>query len=448
MVGRNKLKELVEYALSVSVADQTEVIFTVGDKNTTRYANNAIIQNISKDLMSIQVRSIFKAKDGGAKIGIASGNVSEKEAIKKVVENSNEIAKNQQIDPHFVSLSGPKEVKEVNGFSPDVEELTVKEKAEKIKEIVEFAKKEGLNASGIFETQVGEVAVGNSLGVFVYEKYTSATITSIVHSDTSSGFASKMSYRLSDLDPVAVGKTAIKKAIESQNPIEIEPGRYDVVLEEEAVADILSYLAYMGFGGKQYHEGESFVADNLGKKVFDEKITIFDDAFHPAGIPSSFDYEGYPKEQVLLVENGVVKNVVYDTYTANRYEKASTGHSSGSNIYGPLALNLVLVPGNATKEEIIKSTKKGILVTRFHYSNVQHYKKLNMTGMTKDGTFLIEDGEVKAPIKNLRFTQSIIEALSNVEMVGKDLKLVDAIGTHLAPALKIKSFNFTSKTEH
>lgn len=447
MVGENNLKSFSEYAISISNAYQIEVSLGVIKSNLTRFANNKIHQNISKNKLGLTVRSVYKDK-GGYRIGVASGSIRGKKEIDKIVSNADEIAKNQNIDPYFKSLPGPQKYKKTDCYDKKIADLTVLEKAQIIRQGLEEAKKRDMNASGTFETVQGESAIANSEGLLVYDKYTSVTVSAIVHTKDSSGFAQETGYKLSNVNMSRVFSEAINKAEESKNPVEIDPGKYDVILEEEAVGDLVSYLAYMGFGGKHFHEEISFVSGGLGKKVLGNNITIFDDPFQPEGLSSSFDLEGYPKERICLVDKGVIKNIVYDTYTGGKYNKKPTGHSTSSYSFGPIPLNMIFKPGNYSKTEMIKSIKKGILITRFHYSNVHHHKKLNMTGMTKDGTFLIENGKVTKPIKNMRFTQSIVEALNNVEMIGKRQKLIDSIGTHLVPILKINNFNFTSKTEH
>jgi len=403
MIGSKKLKKLAEFALSASLADQTEVIIGSGSSNTTRFAINTIHQNISKESMAVIVRSVYSTKKG-KKVGVAAGNASSRLKIAKVVKNSNEIAKIQKADPHFKSLPTPREIKEIDAFDKNIAKLSVSEKAHSVKGIIDVAKKAKMIASGIFETSVGESAVANSLGIWAYHKSTKATLTAIILAKNSSGYASKTSTYLSEIDPQKIGEKAIRIARDSKNPIDLKPGKYDVVLEEEAVGEIVGQLAYRGFGGKHVHEDMSFAAGKIGKKIFGKNITIYDDPYHPEGLPDPFDWEGYPKKKLLLVDKGVLRNIVYDTYTAGKYKKKSTGHSVGSTSFGPIPLNLVLAPGESSKEEMIKSIKKGILVTRFWYGNVQHYKKLNLTGMTRDGTFLIENGKIKAPIKNLRFT--------------------------------------------
>jgi predicted Zn-dependent protease len=254
------------------------------------------------------------------------------------------------------------------------------------------------------------------------------------------------------LDPEAVGRVAVNKALRSRNPTELEPGVYAVILEEEAVGDMLFTLGFLGFGALALQEGRSFMSSRLGQKITGDNITIWDDGLDNRGLVLPFDFEGVPKQRVTLIENGIAKGVVYDSLTAGReVGKISTGHSlPAPNTMGPIPVNLFMAPGNATKEEILASTERGIWVSRFHYTNPVHPVQTILTGMTRDGTFLIENGEITRPLKNLRFTQSILDAFSEVDMLGKNLKTIKmewgSFGC-CVPAAKIHNFQFTGTTE-
>ncbi len=249
--------------------------------------------------------------------------------------------------------------------------------------------------------------------------------------------------------PEALADTAIEKALLSQNPVSIKPGRYRVILEEEAVAQLISFLAFIGFGALAFQEQRSFMYGKIGQEIVAKTITIWDDALDNRTIGFPFDFEGVPKQKIVLVEKGTAKNVVYDSHTAQRENKESTGHAlPAPNPYGPIPTNLFLSGGNSSVEEMISSTKKGVLVTRFHYTNVEDPIKTVLTGMTRDGTFLVENGKIVTGVKNLRITQSILEALNNVELISEKTRLVDTgFGACNVPALKIKDFRFTGVTE-
>ncbi|MEF8873668.1 MAG: metallopeptidase TldD-related protein, partial [Candidatus Thermoplasmatota archaeon] len=257
---------------------------------------------------------------------------------------------------------------------------------------------------------------------------------------------------VSEIDHLEVGKTAVEKGLNNLNPEKIELGKYDVVLEPLAVKSILMYLDMMGFSAKKVQEERSFMNGKFGEEIMDERVHIYDDVSDRDMVGFPFDYEGVPKQRVDIIKDGVANEVVYDSYTAGREEgKESTGHALPMpNPMSPFAMNLLMDTGEVSKEEMIEETDKGILVTRFNYCRPVHPIKGILTGLTRDGTWLIENGEVKKPVKNLRFTQNLIEAFNNIEAIGKERKLFP-LGYYPAyfatPAVKIPDFRFTGTTE-
>jgi predicted Zn-dependent protease len=311
---------------------------------------------------------------------------------------------------------------------------------------------DGFHAAGALETLAVEVALANSNGQFCYAPSTQASVTTVVSGgDGGAGAAEQAVGRVDDLDPAAVGARAAQKARDSQAPRDVEPGRYDVILEATAVDTLVSFLAYMGFSGRAIAEGRSPFSGKAGEKVCAASIDIFDDALSPETIGIPFDFEGTPKRRTPLIERGVFVGGVHDRRSAKVAGTESTGHAlPPPNPDGPFPLNLFLGTGDATLEEMIGSTRRGLLVTRFHYSNVVHPIETTITGMTRDGTWLIENGAVAHPVKNLRFTQSILEALTNTEMVGRESQIVSEFffAASRVPALKISGFNFSSASDH
>jgi len=273
-------------------------------------------------------------------------------------------------------------------------------------------------------------------------------ITVMMGPDGGSGYAEGAAVDHHAIDAAALGREAAAKARATAHAVALPAGDYPVVLEPYAVVDLLDMLGYVGFSGLSVEEGRSFAEP--GKVVGSALVTIRDDATDPAGTPASFDYEGVAKRPVTLVERGVCRDVVWDTETAGRSGRASTGHGlPAPNTYGPFPLNLVMAPGTASREELIGGLERGLLVTRFHYTNVVHPKLAIITGMTRDGLFLVEDGRIVGPVRNLRFTQSYLEALAGVEAVGAERRLLRGfLGSSLAPAVRIGSFRFTGVTEH
>jgi PmbA protein len=281
---------------------------------------------------------------------------------------------------------------------------------------------------------------------------TQAQLTTVVSGgDGGAGFAEVTAPRLSEFDPSEIGDRAFAKARDSQGPRDLEPGTYEVVLEPPATATLLGFLAYIGFSGRAIAEGRSCFSGRLGQKLMDEKVTIYDDALSPQTIGLPFDFEGTPKRRTALVDSGVAVTGVHDRRSAGQEGVEPTGHAlPPPNTEGAFPLNLFLEPGEATGEEMIAATERGLLVTRFHYSNIVHPREAVITGMTRDGTWLIEDGQVKHPVKNFRFTQSIIEALRDVDMIGRDTEIASEFffSASRVPALRVKAFSFTGRSDH
>lgn len=447
MIGKAKLKAIADTVLSAAQADQTEVLIAGQDLALTRFAANNIHQNVSETNVGVRVRSVV-----GKKIGVASSNDVSPESLKKLVQKAETIASFQQENPEFTSLAEPLPIQEVDAYSESTAVCSAVTRAKGVGSILEMSRANSLVASGAFSTGTEEMVVANSLGVSAYHCGTMATAMTVIMSENSSGYAAECAQDVSDLDMSAIGKTAIDKAIGSKNPTSIDPGAYTVILEEDAVATMLFYLGYLGFSAQAMQEGRSFMNGRIGEKVTGDNITIWDDGFDTRGVRLPFDFEGVPKQKVMLIENGIARNAVYDTATAAREPgKKSTGHGlPAPNTMGPLPINLFMNPGTASKEEMIASTKKGIWVTRFHYVNPVHPVKAILTGMTRDGTFLIENGKITRPLKNLRFTQSILEAFAHAEMLSRDLKVIKmGFGNFAscAPAAKIDGFTFTGTTE-
>jgi len=447
LVGEDRLKQIADQVLALSSADQTEVLLFGHEESLTRFAANTIHQNVSETDVTVRVRAVF-----GQKVGVASGNELSKAALQKVVESAEMVARLQRDNPDFHSLPEPQPVPRVAAYAEATATCPPEVRAREVAAICAMSRSHGLEAAGAFSTAVQELMVVNSLGVSAYHCGTVARLVTVVMGDTGSGYASATAMDVTTLDPEALGQVAVDKALRSRDPIEVEPGPYTVILEEEAVADMLFTLGYLGFGALSVQEGRSFMNGRFGERITGEEITVWDDGCDPRTLMRPFDFEGVPKQRVLLVERGIARGVVYDSFTAGREEgKASTGHSlPAPNTFGPVPTNLFMAPGEATKEEMLASTERGIWVTRFHYTNPVHPIRTVLTGMTRDGTFLIEGGEIARPVKNLRFTQSILEAFAQAEMLSSELKLVGhgwGGSATCVPAAKIHGFQFTGTTE-
>jgi PmbA protein len=446
ILGRDKIIKLLQHGLGFATADQTEITFSGSRNSLTRFANNYIHQNVNESNTTIRVRSIF-----GQKIGSASTNRLDLAALQETVAMAEQLARLQVEDPEFKSLPGP-DANQGQFDYPDPDDSTYfsdpQLRADGAGAVCRRAIEAGLTAAGAFETQGNEDAVVNSLGIASYYRGASSHLNTVVMGEAGSGWGERLSPRIGEIDYEAVAKEAVNKALRSQAPIALDPGEYEVILEEYAVAEMLNYMSYLGFGALALQEERTFM--DLGKQIMSPLVSIYDDGRNPAGIIAPFDAEGVNRQRVDLIERGVAKAVVYDSYTASREPgKRNTGHSSGEQgETGPIALNMVMEPGDKTKDEMIKSIKRGLWVTRFHYVNPLVAEKAILTGMTRDGTFLIENGEITRPVKNFRFTQSAVEALNEVVSLSRDRMLLPSFAFgNLVPAIHCRRFTFNSATE-
>ncbi|MCS7254764.1 MAG: TldD/PmbA family protein [Armatimonadota bacterium] len=432
--------ELIDKALSMSSADETEVVIEATHGGLTRFASNQIHQNMADANCTVNVRAVL-----GKKVGGASTNQVDDDSIRDVVARATSIAFAQRELQNFPGLPAPKPAPKVKAYFEATATATPDVRAELASRIIRAAEASNAIASGAVSTYSWLLAVGNSKGVRATFISTFASIHTVINADDGYGYASQTAIDISQIDAERVAERALQKALMSRKPVEAEPKEYTVILEEEAVADLMRMLAYCGLGAKAVQDGYSFMCNKFGERIMSESVTIYDDGLSSEGLPLPFDYEGVPKQRVVLIDRGIAKAVVYDTYTAAIDMTESTGHALlQPNPFGPYPINLFMDCGDATIEQMIESTDYGLLITRFHYTNVLHPKLTIITGMTRDGTFLIEGGKVKCGVRNLRFTESILKALSNVEAISSARKLCERI---VAPAIKVTRFNFTGVTE-
>ncbi len=442
MFGAARFFELAQTVLEHSRADQTEVLFLAGEEALTRFANSYIHQNVARSDAQVSVRAVV-----GQRVGVAATNDLSPASLRATADQALAIARVHPDDPDFRSLPGPAPAPQVEAWDAATAACPPEERARQAGIVCRLAQEHGLRASGAVSTRWGEIGVANSLGVRAHFPYTRAELNIVVMGESGSGYATAIAQGLSALDTEALAREAVDKALRSANPVEIEPGEYEVVLEEYAVADLLSYLAYLGFSATALQEGRSFM--RLGEQIVGPEVSIWDDGLDPQGLLMPFDFEGVPKQRVDLIERGVARAVVYDSYTAGREPgRSSTGHAlPAPNTFGPLPMNLFMAPGTTPRAELGRSIERGLWVTRFHYVNAVHPLRAVLTGMTRDGTFLIEHGELTRPVKDLRFTQSVLEALSEVVAISRERRLVPGFfGGILVPALHLRRFRFTGVT--
>jgi len=438
LLGKEEALRIVGRVLESSPGDMTEVLLSGGVSYLTRFSDNYIHQNVADSGHSLRVKVIF-----GKKIGTASTNSLDEDAVKEAIETAARVAELQKPNEEFEGIPGPEPIPEVNTFFESTFEFSPVDRARGVKIITDAAQAKGFKAAGAFQTGASEICIANSLGVRAYHRSTSAHLRTVVMSDTGSGYADALATDVREIDPAEVARIAVEKCEAAQNPEVVPPGEYEVILEPRAVADMLGYLVRGGFSASAVREGRSFLSGKVGEKLFAEQFSLWDDGLDPRGFPMPFDLEGVPKQKVVLVEKGVVKDLLYDFKTAKKEGRKPTGHG-GFGGWGPMASNLFMAPGDATVEDMIKNTKRGILITRFHYTNMAHPMRVLVTGMTRDGTFLVEDGRITKPVKNLRFTESALRVFGTMDMVGKDLHRA---GRSVVPAIHVPAFNFTGVTE-
>jgi predicted Zn-dependent protease len=448
MLGETEIRRVVETVLGASRADQTEVQLFANDSALTRFANNYVHQNVEHHDVDVRVRAVV-----GQKIGIASSNEISDDALARLAARATELAEHQRDNEDFRSLPRPQPLQPVDSFVEATARCGPEERAAVVSQICDAATRAGLTAAGAFHTTTQELTLANSLGVFAYQTETQADINTVVMSETSSGHAARVSKDVSEIDGEAVAQEAVDKALRSVNPRTVNPGEYEVVLEPYAVVDLLDFFSYLSFGALPYMEKRSFLSGRLGERVMGENISIWDDALFPDGLPSSFDYEGTPKQRVDFVENGIARGVVWDTYYAGKAggDARTTGHALPAGVtVGPLPLHLYMATGDGTRDDMIRDVKRGLWITRFWYTRTVHPLNVVVTGMTRDGTFLIEDGQIVGPVQNMRFTQGYVDALNHVDIVGRDGMLVLGDiggGVRKVPALKIAKWNFTGVSQ-
>jgi len=448
MIGRESALALLDRALSYSKAQETDIYFSAQDLGLSRFAGGAIHQNVAHNDIVLNIRSV-----AGKRLGRATTNDLSDTGVQKAVESAHRNALLMPEDPDFGGLPEPSGPARVDSWDEATARCSPESRARIVRGVCLQGKEHDLNVSGACRTGVLEIAVVSSRGVRAYHAGTFAGLIINTMSGTSAGWAKGGSWRLSDLDTEVLGREAVSKAVDGQNPVAIEPGRYPVVLDTYAVDDILEALSLYGMGAQAVQEGRSWMNDFVGVEsaqgvqAMSPSVTIWDDGSASHGWPVPFDAEGVPRKRVDIIIEGVVNTPVHNSYTAGKEGTVSTGHQAYFT-GGPIASNLFMQEGDSSLEQLIGSTERGLYVTRFFYTRMAHTKGCVMTGMTRDGTFMIENGQITHPVKDLRFTQSYVEALAGVEHVGRESKLIlNEVGfATRVPALKLSSFNFTGVT--
>jgi len=465
MLTHDQASDIFSRIRKYATADEVECLFYGGKSALTRFANNTIHQNMAEENYGVSVRTVF-----GGRTARATTNKFDENSLKDVVRASESLARVQEADPDLLPVASQDELSSTGegarASTPtsrhfgETAALAPGQRADAVGQIVAIAQKHKLTAAGIFASAESIEGIFNSRGLSAWHTQTSAEISITMLAADSSGWQKANFPDVARLDPAHLAQIAAEKARKSAAPREIAPGKYTVILEPAAVLDTIGF-AFYDFGGLAILDQRSFLNNRIGTKLFGENISIWDDVSHPLQSGSPFDGEGMPRQKVQLVENGVVKRVVYARATAAKMKKsefadkvgpiAATGHGFPiPNEIGEAPMNIVVEPAKEPKttEQMIASTERGILVTRLWYiREVDPYEKI-LTGMTRDGTFLIEDGKVVCGLRNFRFNQSLIEMLSNVEAMSTPVRTSGEESFDMVvPAMKVRDFNFTEVTK-
>lgn len=444
MLKRERAKEIFKKVLKYSTADETEAFITSTSYSLTRFANNCIHQNVAEDSLGLSVRAVVSQRTARA-----STNKLDESSIRQVCEAALALARLQPPNPELLPMAGPQLYRAVDRFDGESAELSPQARAETVRTVIARAEGDALTAAGVYSNGVHVTGLFNSRGLEAFHEETSAEFSITMLKEGGSGWAKKTSPCCLELEPEVLADRAAAKALENRDQKDIAPGKYTVILEPAAVLDLLGFL-FFDFGGLSVHERRSCLTDRVGQKLFGENINVRDDVFHPLQAGAPFDGEGVPRRRVKLVEKGTVSNLVYARSTARKMGKAATGHGFPlPNEYGEAPMNIVMDGGKSSVENMVKSTSRGLLVTRLWYiREVDPYQKI-LTGMTRDGTFWIEDGEVKHAVRNLRFNQSLFDMLNAVETMGVPQRTAGEESFEMVvPAMKVNEFNFSSSTRY
>jgi predicted Zn-dependent protease len=417
----------------------------------TRYSHSSVHQNAVSEETHVHARAVV-----GSAVGATSGNSLEPAALRDLLAAAADLARLQAPNADWPGLAAMSQYRRPIAFDEPTAALNAAQQARAVGRICETVAAAGFRAAGTHSVDVTEDAVANTNGVAAYAPATVAYLRALVLGDHGgSGYADDLSHRAAELDPDGISARAIEKCALDRDRRQLAPGDYEAVFEEDAVAEILRIMSITGLSGQAVREGRSFLAGSIGQPVTGPKFTLHDDALHPGQLAIPFDPEGTPKQRVALVEKGVAVGPVYDRWSAKASGAGSTGHAADPGRYGHggHAGNLVMAGGSATRAELIGSVGRGILITRFHYTNTPDPKRATMTGTTRDGTFLIEEGRITAALANVRYTMSALDLFAGIELLGPQRLVRDWWSTNgmgsivcLAPAMKVSRATITGSS--
>jgi predicted Zn-dependent protease len=441
-----ELHAIIQLVLRLAKAagvKETEVQVDEGIDALTRFANNAIHQHVAEHGLNVSIRTVVD----GRTARVTTNRVDE-DSLKAALEGSLSLAASQPKDAHLLPLPGKQKYRAVNRYIPATATLSAEERARAVKSSCDLAERKGQVAAGIFASGQSQTILGNSRGLMAGYRQTQAEFSITMQHGSAASWAKANSADVRQFNPISLSQIASGKAGLAQNPVELAPGHYNVILEPAAALDLVGLLFY-DFAATAVKDQRSCLADRMGKPLFGPNISIVDDVFHPEQLGASFDGEGMPRQKVALVEKGVPRNLVYSRRSAKEAKTKPTGHGFPlPNEHGEAPMNLVFGGGKTSVDEMIASTDRGLLVTRLWYiREVDPYEKI-MTGMTRDGLFLVEKGKITKAVRNFRFNQSVLEMLRNVDSLGPAHRTSGEEAFEMVvPAMKVRNFHFSEVTK-
>jgi predicted Zn-dependent protease len=446
LLPEQDLRRIIDTVLRLAKttgADETEVHVDETADSLTRFANNAIHQNVAERGLNVSIRTVVDSRTARA-----TTNRVDEDSLRAAIDASLSLAHSQPKDPHLLPMPAKQRYRKVKRFMKDTAALTPEDRARAVRRACDLAIQNGQVAAGIFASGLQQSAMGNSRGLFAAYNEAHAEFSVTMQETPAASWAKANAASVRDFDPQELALRASQKAHMAVDARELAPGRYTVILEPAAVLDLVGFLFY-DFAATALQDKRSCFNKRMGKQLFGKNITIRDDAYHPLQLGAPFDGEGMPRQQILLVDRGVPKNLVYSRSSAKAAGKKPSGHGFAlPNEYGEAPMNLVFAGGDSSLEKMLASTGRGLLVTRLWYiREVDPYEKV-MTGMTRDGLFLVENGKVTTAVRNFRFNQSILEMLRNVELLGPAVRATGEEAFEMVvPAMKVREFHFSEVTK-
>lgn len=456
LLGEAEAFSILEDALRGSPADQTELVLLTDSSDVTRYANSEIHQNVSQANRRLSVRVAV-----GRAVARVFTNSVDPELLRRTIVEAVELARMQAPNPRFQSLPTPQmgvpqQQSSPQSFFNSTADLSAEARAEAVGRIIDAAAAEGYRAFGTYRSSASELAVVSTTGVRSYAPFTTVYLKALVEGPHGTGFGDAFDRDNNRIDVEQIAREAVDKCRANRNQVEVEPGDYEAIFEANAVADMLRFPVVWGMGARSVLDGQSFMSGHVGARVAGDTVSVWDDPTDPRCLPIAIDYEGLPTSRVEIIENGIVLGPVYDAETANEAGTHSTGNAGdpfGGYVSGPVADHVVMPEGSSTVEGMVKHVKNGIWVTRFHYTHCPDPKQVIATGTTRDGTFLIRDGEIAGALKNLRLEMSVLDLLSSQQEAGAGKLCQDwwaqngmATTNYFVPPMRFARCTFTGVT--